>query len=143
MGTSESAVVNDISAVPDDKVIDTILAKYKNKVILIDLWATWCQPCLNAMDRFKATKASYLDKDVVFVYVTNTSSPYKLWNEKIKGIGNEHYYLSEPQWVSLMDQFGFDAIPSYLLYDKKGELKNKFTAFPENNEVIAMIDALL
>ncbi len=136
-------VVNEISSVPEDKVIETILSKYKNKVILIDLWATWCQPCLNAMDRFKAAKGTYLDKDVVFVYVTNTSSPYKLWNEKIKGIGNEHYYLSGPQWVYLMEQFQFDAIPSYLLYNKKGELVNKFTAFPENKEVTDMIDELL
>jgi hypothetical protein len=82
-------------------------------------------------------------QDLVFVYLTNSSSPRKLWEEKINGIGNEHYYLDDAQWTAVMTQFGFEAIPSYLLYDKKGKLINKFTAFPENEDVKAMIDSLL
>lgn len=138
-----AVVVNDISSVPADKVMETIISKYKNKVVLIDLWATWCIPCLNAMERFRSAKGEFLGKDVVFVYLTDPSSPRKLWEEKIKGIGNEHYYLTAAQWKYIMDHFGFEAIPSYLLYDKKGELITKFTAFPENARVTAMINSLL
>ena len=32
------AVVNDVSSVPDNKVIETIVDKHKGKVVLIDLW---------------------------------------------------------------------------------------------------------
>ncbi|KQC01816.1 TlpA disulfide reductase family protein [Pedobacter sp. Hv1] len=137
------AVVNDISAVPNDKIIETILAKHQNKVVLIDLWATWCGPCLNAMQEFRSTKNELRDKDIVFVYLTNGSSPRKLWEEKIKGIGDEHYYLTAAQWEYIMDHFGFEAIPSYLLFNKERVLKNKFTAFPGNLEVKAMIKSLL
>jgi len=136
-------VVNDISSVPDDKVMGTIVSKHKNKVVLIDLWATWCAPCLDAMQRFRSTKNEFRDKDVEFVYLTNTSSPLKLWEEKIKGIGGEHYYLTASQWNYIMSHFGFDAIPSYLLYNKEGVLINKFTAFPENEKVKEMINGLL
>ncbi len=136
-------VVNDISSVPADKVIETILEKYKNKVVFMDLWATWCAPCLDAMVEFRNTKSDFHDKDVVFVYLTNGSSPRKLWEEKIKGIGSEHYYLTSAQWEYIMDHFGLSAIPSYLLYDKQGKLINKFTAFPGNKEVKEMIDRLL
>lgn len=137
------AVVNEIASVPDDKVMEAILAKYLNKVVFIDLWATWCAPCLSAMQQFRSTKGNFHDKDVVFVYLTNGSSPRKLWEEKIKGIGSEQYYLSDSQWYYMMDHFDFEGIPSYLLYDKKGELINKFTAFPGNGEVKEMIDGLL
>lgn len=34
------AIINDILKVPEDKVIETIVGKYKNKVVLIDMWAT-------------------------------------------------------------------------------------------------------
>ena len=136
-------VVNDISSVPDDKVIETIVSKHKNKVVFIDLWATWCAPCLEAMKQFKSTKGDFLSKDVAFVYLTNGSSPRKLWEEKIKGIGNEHYYLSADQWEYIMDHFGFDSIPSYLLYNKEGVLINKFTGFPGKDEVKEMINGLL
>ncbi|MDB5019565.1 MAG: hypothetical protein JWQ28_692, partial [Pedobacter sp.] len=138
-----AAVVNEISSVPVDKLVETITSKYKNKVVLVDLWATWCAPCLNAMQRFKSTKSEFLHKDVVFVYLTNSSSPRNLWEEKIKGIGNEHYYLTDAQWEYIMNHYGFDAIPSYLLFNKEGALINKFTAFPENDKVKGMINRLL
>lgn len=136
-------VVNDISNVPEDKVMETIVSKYKDRVVFIDLWATWCAPCLEAMKQFRDAKSNFRDKDVVFVYLTNGSSPHKLWEEKIKGIGGEHYYLTDAQWRYIMDYFGFEGIPSYLLYDKEGLLINKFTAFPGNDAVKEMINGLL
>ncbi|WP_406826391.1 TlpA family protein disulfide reductase [Pedobacter sp. KACC 23697] len=136
-------VVNDVSKIAADKVIETIVSKHKGKVILIDMWATWCSPCLEAMQRFRPTKAEFHDKEVVFVYLTNGSSPLKLWEEKIKGIGNEHYYLNDKQWEYVMTQFEFNYIPSYLLYNKRGELVNKFSALPEIEEIKSMINGLL
>ncbi len=136
------AVVNDISLV-SDKVIEKIVSKYQNKVIFIDLWATWCSPCLEAMKQFRSTKGDFRDKDVVFVYLTNRTSPKKLWEEQIEGIGNEHYYLTDTQWEYIMKQFGLEGIPSYLLYNKKSMLVNKFTAFPGNEEVKEMINDAL
>ena len=136
-------VVNDISSVPDHKIMGEILSKYKGKVVFIDLWATWCGPCLDAMQEFRSTKNDLRNKDVAFVYLTNGSSPRKLWEEKIIGIGDQHYYLTASQWSYVMDHFGFEAIPSYLLFNKEGLLINKFTAFPGNVKVKDMIKVLL
>lgn len=136
-------VVNDISSVPDQEVINTILSKYKNKVVLVDLWATWCAPCLEAMKQFKSTKNQFLHQDVVFVYITNSSSPRKLWAEKIEGIGNEHYYLTDAQWTALMNQYDFEGIPSYLLFNKAGGVVNQFTAFHGADKIKEMINRLL
>jgi thiol-disulfide isomerase/thioredoxin len=136
-------VVNDVSSVPDDKVMETIVAKHKDKVVFIDLWATWCGPCLEAMKEFRTAKADFHDKGVAFVYLTNGSSPRKLWEEKIKGIGSEHYYLKDSQWEYIMNHFELEYIPSYLLYNKEGVLVNKFSAFPGNDKVKKMITATL
>ena len=136
-------VINEISSVSKDQVVETILSNYKDKVVFIDLWATWCGPCLDAMKQFSSAKGGFKDKDVVFVYLTNGSSPKKLWEEKIQGIGGEHYYLTDEQWRYVMDHFGFEYIPSYLLYSKEGRLTNKFSAFPGNDAVKVLINGLL
>lgn len=136
-------IINDISSISDDKVIETIISKHKDKVVFFDLWATWCGPCLDAMTEFRSTKAEFHGKDVAFVYLTNGSSPRKLWEEKIKGIGSEHYYLKGSQWGYVMNQFEFEYIPSYLIFDKKGLLIKKYTAFPGNDELKKVINSLL
>ena len=133
-------IVHDISSVPAEKVLETIVAKHKNKVVLVDLWATWCAPCLDAMQQFRTAKTSFQDKDVAFVYLSNRSSPRKLWEEKIKGIGGEQYYLTDAQWEYVMDHFGFEAIPSYVIYDSAGSLVQKFTGFPGSGTMAGMID---
>ena len=47
-------------------------------------------------------KGQLKDKGVVFVYITNGSSPQELWNKKINSIPGEHYYIKADEWDYLM-----------------------------------------
>ncbi len=124
-------------------LMNAIISQYKGKAVFVDFWATWCAPCLSAMKEFREVKSNYKDKDIVFVYITNTSSPLKLWEEKIKGIGGEQYYLSEEQWDYLLDSFDFSGIPTYQLYDANGILKDQITGYPGNIKMQQTIDEIL
>jgi len=136
-------VVNKTPDVPKEQLMNAIVSKYKNKVVLIDFWATWCSPCLDAMARIDAIKSQLKDKNIVFVYITNGSSPKGIWDKKINSIPGEHYYVNAGEWEYLMNNFGFEGIPSYVIFDTKGEMRNKFTGFPGNVELQTMIEKLL
>jgi thiol-disulfide isomerase/thioredoxin len=134
---------NETPDVDKEVLMDAIVSKYKGKVVLVDFWATWCGPCLEAMYELKETKHEMKDKDIVFVYITDTSSPRGTWEKKISEIGGEHYYLDRGEWEYLLDSFGFSGIPTYLFYDSKGALKNKITGYPGTDEMRKMIEELL
>ncbi|MDO9581462.1 MAG: hypothetical protein Q7J06_13020 [Bacteroidales bacterium] len=110
-------------------VMDSIIPRHKGKVLFVDLWATWCKPCLEAMTESESIRDEFVKKDVVFVYLTDPSSPRKTWEQKIAEIHGEHYYLTERQWSHLSKIYSFTGIPHYLIFDKRGALKHNHTAF--------------
>ena len=138
-----SLVVNETPVVTKEKMMDAIISKYKGKVVVVDFWATWCVPCLEAMKESREVKGKLKDKDVVFVYIASISSPKKLWEEMIQGIGGEHYYIPEEERDYMSEQFDFSGIPTYLFFDTNGKLQHKITAYPGNEEMLKMIEELL
>jgi len=137
--------INETPVVAKEKLMEAILSKYKGKVVLVDFWATWCQPCMYAIKESHSLKVKFKDKKVTFVYITDISSSKELWKKTIQEIGYEHYFLNkeEMESIAFSKKYGFDGIPTYLLFDSNGELKEKFTGYPGNDKIQEEIEKLL
>lgn len=129
--------INKTPKVIDSKILDAILSKYAGKTVLVDIWGTWCQPCLVAHKAMAAIKAGLRKKGVVFVYLADTSSPKQQWSDKIKEIGDEHYYLTRKQIGAIFANYKETSYPYpfYLIFDNKHKLKQKFAGFPGANAI--------
>ena len=111
-------------------ILQTILNKYKGKAVLIDIWATWCGPCRGGHEAMKPMKEEMKGKDIQFVYITSPTSPLSTWQEMIKDIDGDHYYWTKEQYSYMLDKYESNGIPTYVIYDRKGNQTYKEVGFP-------------
>lgn len=114
-------VFNISETATEDAILAEIIKPFEGKVIMIDFWATWCGPCRSAMKQFETSKKNFEGKDVVFVYVTNESSPLNTWENMIPGMAGEHIRMNDAQYDYLKKKYEIRGIPAYLILNKKGE----------------------
>ena len=124
-------VVNIDENLEGEDIFKALIAPYKGKPLLVDFWATWCGPCKAAMKTIEPVKEALAGK-VNFIYVTGPSSPKKTWELTIPDIHGDHYYVTEKQYSALLNQFESNGIPTYVIVDKDGNVKNKYIGYPGN-----------
>ena len=130
LSSQESVFYNKFNDVAPEQILQTILDKYKGKTVLIDIWATWCGPCRMGHQKLAPLKQELKDSNVKFVYITSPTSPLATWQEMIKDIDGEHYYLTKEQYNYVLNHFESDGIPTYAIYDPAGNQTFKNIGFP-------------
>lgn len=133
--------VVDVADVAPDKLLETIIEKYKGKVIFIDFWATWCGPCRSAMVAAEPIKEQLKGRDVVFVYITNSSSPAVSWRNMIANIQGEHFMLNAEQDKHMSKtEYQYTGIPSYAIIGRDGQKKHFQTGFMGPDMMLKMLE---
>jgi len=122
--------------VANDRILESIIAKYKGQVVFVDFWATWCGPCLNAMKTIKPIKPEMKEKGVVSIYISGETSPKGKWTSMLPDIGGIHYYLTDAQWTAMYKKYKIDGIPTYMIFDKNGKKVFDTAGYPGNEKIL-------
>jgi thiol-disulfide isomerase/thioredoxin len=116
--------VNTVKKTEGDDLFESMISKFKGKVIYVDFWATWCGPCISGIKTIAPLKEEMKNQDVVFLYITGETSPLKTWENNVPNIKGEHYRVTNDEWNYLLQKFNISGIPHYVLVNKKGEVVN-------------------
>jgi thiol-disulfide isomerase/thioredoxin len=108
---------------PDNKGNVVTLASLKGKVVLVDVWATWCGPCRAQFPHLKQLEEEMEGKDVAIVSLsTDAEKDREKWRQMIVDEGLGGIQLFAGQGNEFSKYYKINAIPRFLVFDKQGKI---------------------
>jgi thiol-disulfide isomerase/thioredoxin len=104
------------------------LASLKGRVVLVDFWATWCEPCVTELPNLKAVYEKYHEQgfDVLAISLDTRKSDLVGFVEQNKLPWPQIFFdeNGKREWDNPLGQkYGIDGIPATLLVDRDGNLR--------------------
>lgn len=117
------------------------LADFKGKVIYIDLWATWCGPCIQESPAFEALGKKYAGRNIVFLPIS-TDTTTKPWLRFLDEHKKEltQYHSND---AALKGDWAIMYIPRFILIDQDFKIVNAYAPRPSSEEISPLIDSVL
>ena len=122
------------------------LSDYKGKVLVIDVWATWCGGCIAKLPTYMAMSQKYKERDdIEFITISIddkgafNSWKYALPRLKLMGVTN---LLASKGECTFQKDYNITGIPRYFLIDKEGKIVSVYAPTP-GKAFEALIDKTL
>lgn len=92
------------------------------RIVLVDFWATWCAPCMAAIDPIKDLAKRYPERlTVVAVSCDENLTAWKSAIEK-KQTGWPQYVLTKQGYKDMLEKYQIGGVPYFLLLDEQGRV---------------------
>src|SRR3954452_4157172 len=106
-----------------------LLDGLKGKVVLLDFWASWCDPCRRSFPWMSEMQRRYAGSDLLVVAV-NLDQDRKAADQFLAAVPAGFRVEFDPAGT-LATQFGVTAMPMSFLIDRKGSVRERHTGFRE------------
>lgn len=117
----------------------------KNKLTIVDFWATWCAPCKKELDAIKPYYKEWKDKGVELVAITIDDSQQL---NKVMPMSQQKQWdytiVSDVNKQSLV-KLGFSSIPQTYIINQNGEIVYSHPGYTpgDEKELVKKINELL
>lgn len=112
------------------------LSDFKGKPLVIDIWATWCGPCIGETPHFEKLNEKYGDK-LQFISISIDDNK-KTWENYL----NKHEHKI-PQFISMranFEAYNLSGVPRFIVLDKDGNIIDAWAAKPSTGELEKLIN---
>ena len=118
------------------------LSKYRGKVVVVNFWATWCEPCRNEIPDFIELYKKYKSKGVEFIGISVDQDGWEVVKPYVKESGINYPIVLQDDKV-VQNYGGFDGIPTTFVIDAKGTIAFEQTGMLTKTQLESKIQSLL
>jgi thiol-disulfide isomerase/thioredoxin len=120
------------------------LSSLRGKVVVLNFWATWCEPCQDELPRLSKLAHSYNDKNVQFVAVSIDAAKDR---EKIEPLLHR-LHVDLYVWIGAdldtLEKFGLsNVVPGTMVIDEKGQVIARVMGEARDEDLRTPLDWLL
>ena len=118
------------------------LSELRGKYVLIDFWASYCQPCKEELPCWKELIRKFKKEKIAFVTISIDYSRED-WLEALKKEKLESLNLIiDNKDISFVIAYCVETIPRYVLLDKEGKIINLYMPRPSDPQMLKILQSL-
>jgi len=126
---------------PDNNGKTIKFADLKGKVVLIDVWATWCGPCKAEIPHLKKLEKEMHGTDVQVVSISVDEEKDKTkWLKMIKDEQLGGLQLFASGWGDFAKYYKITGIPRFMVFDRQGKVVTIDSPRPSNPELKQLLE---
>lgn len=113
---------------------------FNGKIIYIDIWATWCTPCINQIPNLNLLQRKLESRNIIFLTIS-IDDDIAAWRDFIKKNpqykGNHFIYINDRfnNFLSLNSLLNITSIPRYIIIDTNGRIHSINAESPESQNL--------
>ena len=116
----------------------------RGKVVLIDVWATWCGPCKAEIPYLKKLEEEMKGTNLQIVSISVDEAKDKAkWAKMIKDENLGGLQLFASGWGDLAQYYKIKGIPRFMIFDKEGKIVTTDSPRPSNPELKTLLNKIL
>ena len=117
------------------------LSDFKGKVVVVDVWATWCTPCKAEIPHLKKLEKEFEgNNDIVFIGVSvDKAKDKEKWLKMLDDMQMVGVQLFADGFSKIAQDYGITAIPRFMVFDKKGNIVSTNSPRPSNPQLKALL----
>jgi thiol-disulfide isomerase/thioredoxin/Tfp pilus assembly protein PilF len=137
-GREEFAPEFEISTLQGERVS---LKQLAGRIVVMDFWATWCEPCRASLPELKELTKKYPADKLILISVSADKED-AVWRDFVakKKMDWAQYRDADHK---ILDAFGVHSFPTYLVIDGDGIIKERFTGFNPEETMVHRLKATL